>query len=198
MNETRSNEKRSRRRLAVVVLVSVVAIGAFASGASAERERCGVGGFVLPIDSQSWTATYTGDANVAHIMGEWTSGGSTILTCGSRAIHIDVWEHVYGVKVDPKAGDDTVILTGSVSYRLTGDFDGDGRDSIVSLEGRISGDGVQRDDVATLTFSGRGSSSDGSKIKLRHRGTLDLRGEEWRDLEVRSGVYRPGASTFVG
>jgi hypothetical protein len=192
------NERRFRRRVAVLVLVAVVATYAVTSGASAERDRrCGVAGFVPTIDSQSWTAVYTGDANLARIMGEWTSAGTTTLTCGNRILRIDVSEHASSIKVDPKGGDDDVTITGKIAYELTADFDGDGSEETITLDGRVSGEGVDRGDVVKLRFNGRGSSPDGSKIKLRHRGALDVRGEEWRDLEVRSGLFNPTQVSFL-
>jgi hypothetical protein len=188
------NERRFRRRVAVLVLVAVAATGAVASGASGKRDRrCDVAGFALPDGGQTFAETLPDDTyNVG-----WVAEGTTTFTCGNRILGVDVWEHAYYVKVDPKEGDDTVIVKGRISYRLTGDFDGDGSDDVVNLDGRISGDGVDQGDAVTLTFTGRGSSADGSRIKLRHRGTLDLRGEEWRDLEVRSGLFNPTNVSFL-
>jgi hypothetical protein len=177
----------------VLVLVAVVATGVVASGASAKRDRrCSVAGFALPDDGQTFAEPLPDDRyNVG-----WVAEGTTTITCGNRILGVDVWEHAYYVKVDPKGADDNVTIKGRISYRLTGDFDGDGSQEDVRLDGRISGDGVDQGDVVTLTFVGRGSSPDGSRLKLRHRGALDVRGEEWRDLEVTSGFFGPNTNTF--
>ncbi len=187
------HERRFRRRVAVLVLVAVAASTWSAAAASAKmRRRCDVAGFALPDGGQTFAEPLPDDRyNVG-----WIAEGTTTLDCGNRILGVDVWEHAYYVKVDPKAGDDTVVLKGKVTYRLTGDFDGDGSESTITLDGRISGDGVDQDNVVTTTFTGRGSSADGSRIKLRHRGVLDLRGQEWRDLEVTSGFFGPNTNTF--
>lgn len=186
-------EHRWGRRAAVLALVALAASAWSASTASAKRDRrCTVGGFALPDAGQTFAEPLPDDRyNVG-----WVAHGTTTVTCGAQILGVDVWEHAYDVKVDPKGGDDTVVITGRIAYRLTGDFDGDGSDDTVHLDGRISGDGVGQVDVVTLTFVGRGSGSDGSKIKLRHQGTLDLRGEEWRDLEVTSGFFGPNTNTL--
>ena len=191
-------EHRVRRRVAVLVLIAVATAGWSADDASAKRDsRCNVDGFALPIESQSWTAVYTGDANYASVTGEWTAEGVTTLACPNRIIGVDVWEHAYYVKVDPKDGDDTVIIKGNLSYRLTADFDGDGSDDVLNLDGRITGEGIDRDGIVTLRFKGRGSAPDGSRINLRHRGTLDVAAEELRDLNVARGLFNPTAVAFT-
>ena len=188
--------KRTKgRRMAAIVLVAVAAFGMGATDLSAKCDRrCSVACFVLRDGGRTWVATYTGDTN--YIMAEWTSQGMTTLACRSRIIHIEVWEHAYSIKIDPKGGNDDVVVRGKVAYRLTGDFDGDGSRSTIALDGRISGDGVDQGDSVTTTFAGRGSSADGSKIKLRHRGTLDVRAQEWRVLEVTSGFFGPNTNTL--
>jgi hypothetical protein len=175
------------------VLVAAAATGWVTTGASAKRDRrCDVGGFALPDGGRTFAERLPDENYNA----SWIAEGTTTLTCGNRVLGVDVWEHAYDVKVDPKEGNDTVIVKGKISYRLTGDFDADGSEEVITLDGRISGDGVDQDDVVTLTFTGRGSSADGSRVRLRHRGTLDLRGEVWRDLEVTAGFFGPNTNTI--
>lgn len=186
-----------RKRWIAVGVVAVVAVGGsftVAGDADAKRKQrkgCRIESIAFPAPVKTFAETLPDDTYSV----EWTTSAPTNADCGRRGIlGLDVWEHAYYVVAPSDDGSDLLDVDGHIEYRVSGDFDGDGTTDVEVLRGRISGDGVDQDDVVTFAFNARGTSEDGSKLKLAHQGALDLRGEEWRDLDAKGIWFHVGAN----
>ena len=113
------------------------------------------------------------------ILAEWTGAGDGLIQCGTDIVAIDVWEHAYGIAVDPS---DPTGNTFRGRAQIVIEFTGAG--VRVPFKGTVRGVWDDTDIVHVI----RATSPGGARIELRQTAVIDLDADTL-DLDVDQGFF---------